>query len=58
MRGGGWTREARVEGADNGEGIGRRTTRQEERGGEHNAGRLRRMAQQEGGGGQCTRAGG
>jgi hypothetical protein len=30
MRVGGWTREARVERADDGKAIGRRTTRQEE----------------------------
>ncbi len=37
---GGWTREARVEGADDSKAIERRTTRQEEGGGGHNAGRL------------------
>ncbi len=59
MRGGGWTRKARVEVADDGEAIGRRATRQEEWGGGHNTGQL-------GGGwhdkkeedGQRTRAGG
>ncbi len=50
MRGGGWTREARVEGADDGKAIGWRTTRQKEWGGGHNAGQL--------GGGWHDRGGG
>jgi hypothetical protein len=40
MRGGGRTREARVEGADDGKAIGRQTTQREEWGGGHNAGQL------------------
>jgi hypothetical protein len=54
MRGGGWTREARVEGADDGEAIGRRTTGREEWGGGHDAGRL--GGADRGGAGRTTHA--